>query len=89
VPVYFFAQAKYHIDYPWSKIAGLGLLLAAVWEVRNFADVLPLPLSLAVSLILLFFIAPVIYTCMLDNDEKAFFARVIRHPFALLSARAA
>src|SRR5207253_230771 len=28
VPVYLFAQVKYHIDYPWPKIAGLGSILA-------------------------------------------------------------
>lgn len=89
VPVYLFAQAKYHIDYPWPKIVGLGLLLAAVWEVRNFADVLPLPLSLAASLILLLFIVPLIYTRMLDGDERAFLTRVIRRPFASWYARAA
>jgi O-antigen/teichoic acid export membrane protein len=86
VPVYLFAQAKYHIDYPWLKIAGLALILAAVWEVRNFADLLPLPFSLAISLTLSLLTVSLIYTRMLDNDEKAFFARVIRRPFASWSA---
>jgi len=89
VPVYLFAQAKYHIDYPWLKIAGLALILAAVWEVRNFADLLPLPFSLAISLILSLLTISLIYTRMLGNDEKAFFARVIRRPFASWSAHAA
>jgi O-antigen/teichoic acid export membrane protein len=89
VPVYLLAQAKYRIDYPWLKIAGLGLILAAVWEVRNFADVLPVPLSLAISVVLGLLTILLIYSRMLDNDEKAFFARVLRRPFAPWSARAA
>jgi O-antigen/teichoic acid export membrane protein len=89
VPVYLFSQAKYRVNYPWSKIAWLGVIFAAVWGVRYFANNLPIALSLSVNLIVLPVIAGLVYTRMLDVDERVFITQLIRRPFASLTAREA
>jgi O-antigen/teichoic acid export membrane protein len=89
VPVYMFAQAKYHVDYPWSKVAALGAALAVIWGVRFFADGLNLTLSIALSFTLFIFLAWFIYSRILDIDEKAFVRQLIRRPFATAAASAA
>jgi O-antigen/teichoic acid export membrane protein len=82
VPVYVFAQAKYRVDYPWSKVAALGTVLAVAWGVRYLADDLSPARSITLSLTLFGFITWFIYSRTLDIDERAFFMRLIRRPFA-------
>ena len=87
--IYVLAQQRYHIDYPWAKIAQLAGVLGIVWTVRLLADRLQLPISLGISALLAVLASTFVYRRMLDRDEKAFIMRTIRRPFSARAARAA
>ena len=82
IPVYLFAQSKYRVDYSWSKVAELALVLGGVMVFRYFADGLRLGMSLLASTVVLLMATALIYTRMLDNGERAFLRQIIRRPFA-------
>ena len=89
VPVYVFAQSKYHVDYPWAKIAVLALALAVVWGVRRFADGLTLWPSIGVSVGLFSLLTWFVYSRVLERSERSFFVELVRRPFGTSPARAA
>ncbi len=82
VPVYFFSQKKYHVNYSWTKVAVLWAIFGLVIGVRQAADGLLLPMSLAVSTVTLAITTIVVYLFMLNKGEQAFVRRLVRRPFA-------
>ena len=88
VPVYLFSQGKYHIDYGWTRVAGLGGLLALVWGIRSAADQLTMAPSLLVSIATMAVAAFGVYL-LLDADERRFVRLGLRRPLGSLALRGA
>ncbi|MEO5589228.1 MAG: polysaccharide biosynthesis C-terminal domain-containing protein, partial [Gemmatimonadaceae bacterium] len=89
IPVYYFSQRKYFVNYSWSQVGLLWLLFGAVIGVRELADNLRLPGSIAVSTITLAVIGSIVYLKMLGPDERGFVQRLARRPFSVRAALAA
>jgi hypothetical protein len=82
IPVYLFAQARYRVDYSWSKVVELSLILAAAVVFRHFADRLSIPMSLLGSTAVLAVTTAIIYGRLLDAREREFIRALVRRPFA-------
>ncbi len=82
VPVYIFAQSKYHVDYAWAKVAELGVIGALTLTLGHFANALPIALSVGANLAILFSVGALVYVRLLDVDERAFVRSVARRPLS-------
>lgn len=83
--VYWFAQGRYHIGYPWKKVGALCVIFGAAWFLRSAADrAMPtatVGASLAISIAMILCVAAVMYSQMLTNHERAVVHGLIRRPF--------
>lgn len=89
VPVYVWAQARYHVDYPWAKVAQLVVLFALCWIIRWSVDSLSMVPSLAVSSLMAVLVGAYLYLRLLDPPAREFVKHHLRRPLAALRTRTA
>lgn len=91
--VYWFAQGKYRIEYPWGKVAALGGVFGGAWLLRSLADrshaLASLGGSLGVSTAILLGAVVILYTQMLTDGERAVLRNVAMRPFVTRRIRTA
>ena len=87
LPIYFIAQAKYYIRYPWGKVATLSGALAAALAIRSLLNSLPIAASLALSAASLVACAWLLYGVLFTSQERSFLREMLHRPIVVLTGR--